>query len=218
MILKHLYVYLDPDEFRDDIQVPFGFKTRYLCSYVERALQRIRYQAEGFSKICVRGSAHDIGACPIVPENAAVPSVGFDREEYETLAPEEHHEFFIRMLLEGLETCARFHRIPLTEMHACVDEFRRGGYRNEWIHCSKTLRQVGLRASLLCRLDVAAFALTLRLDRSGKTVLEDVILRTEPDELIFSHRFKDVVLEGSTVVVRDKFDRPAFAVDAASLH
>jgi hypothetical protein len=218
VILKHLYLYLNEDDFPDDVQVPFGFKTRYLCNYLERELRRLRYMTEGFSKICVRGCIDAISNCPIVPENAAMASVVFDRREYESLAPEEHHEFFIRMLVGGLEKCARFHRIPLAEMCACLDEFRRGGYRNDWVHETKTLRQVGLRASLLCRLDVDAFVLTLRLERNGTTVLEDAILKTKPDELVFSHRFKDVVLKGSAVVVRDKFGRPTFSVDAVSLH
>jgi hypothetical protein len=144
--------------------------------------------------------------------------VAFDTRAYEALAPQEHHEFFIRLLLDGIERCARFHRLPLSELRACVEDFRRNDYRNHWTHAKKTLRQVGLQASLLCRLDEDEFVLTLRLERKGTTVLENVILRTKPDEIIFSHKFRDIVLEKGAVVVRDKFGKPVFSVDAVSLH
>lgn len=121
------------------------------------------------------------------------------------------------MLVDGLERCARSHKIPLVELLGAVDEFRRGGYRNEWTHQRKILRPVGLHASLQCRLDSERFVLTLRLENKGATVFEQDILETKPDELIFAHRFKEVVLEECDIVVKDKFGKPTFAVSVSSL-
>jgi len=217
MLLRQVDLYLHLDEYPPALATPFGFRTRYLCNFVERRLQALKFQAQGFNKICVQGRHQPLESCPIVPENAVLPTVFFDASRYESLGAGEHHEFLIGMLVEGLERCARHHRIPLAELVAAVDEFRRGGYRNEWVHQSKLLRPLGLRASLSCRLDAEKFELILKLDRKGTTVFERQILETKPDEIIFAHRFKEVVVEGEVIVVKDKFGKQAFSLERSSL-
>ncbi len=217
MLLKHVYLYLNLDEYPDALTTAFSFRTRYLCNFLERRLHRMRFHAEGFSKICVQGCHQPVSDCPIVPDNAVVPTVAFDEPTYAALGPGEEHEYFIAMLTQGLEKCARAHPIPLAELLAGIDEFRRGGYRNEWTHQTKLLRPAGLRASLLCSLDPERFRLTLRLDKQGSTVFEQQILDTKPDEIIFVPDFKEVVLEGGEVVVKRKRGERLFAVSLDSL-
>src|SRR3954466_2323170 len=121
------------------------------------------------------------------------------------------------MLLQGLQRCSRCYCIPLSDMKAAIDEFRAGGYRNEWTFKTTTLRGVGLQASLNCSLDMEKFTLTLKLERNGVVVYDAPILETKPDEIIFAYRFKDVVLDGQAVVVKDKFDKPTFSLDLSAL-
>ncbi len=217
MRLKYVFLYLRPEEYPGELGSSFDFKNRYLCNFIERRLHELKFDALGFNKICVQGRHRPEELCPIMSENAAVPSVAFDEERYNSLGANAHHEFFIGMLLEGLEKCARHHKIPLSDIKAAIEKFRHGGYRNEWTHQKKLLRGVGLRASLLCTLDTERFVLTLKLERKGDTVFEQPILETQPDELIFAYQFKEVVLEGETIVVKNKFGEPTFAVDLSSL-
>ena len=217
MILKHVALFLNLDDYPREFRSDFGFQTRYLCNFLERRLRPARFLAEGFSKICVQGKHVPEEICPIVPENALRVPVPFDEQRYESLGPNEHHEFFIAMLTEGLKKCAKQHRIPLDLLLASIDEFRRGGYRNEWVHRSKLLRGSGLRASLLYSLDVDRFTLTLELTRRGQEVFNEQILETKPDEIIFAHRFKDVVLDNGDIVVRDEFGEPTFSLALESL-
>ncbi len=217
MRLQNIYVYLHLEEYPPELATPFGFKTRYLCNFLRRRLQELKFDAHGFNKICIEGRHRPEESCPILSEKAAVPSVAFDQRRYESLGPSDHHEFFIGMLLEGLEKCARHHKIPLSEMKAAIVLFREGGYRNEWTHQKKLLRGVGLQASLLCSLDIEKFVLTLRLERQGTTVFEQPLLKTLPDEIIFAYQFKEVVLEGETIVVKNKFGEPIFTMGVSSL-
>lgn len=213
MRLKHVYLCLHLEEYPSDLATPFGFRTRYLCNFLERRLAELNFDAKGFSKICVQGRHHPQEASPIVSVNAVVPTVSFDQDRYESLGPDERHEFFIGMLVEGLEKCSRSHDIPLGDLEGAVGEFRRGGYRNEWTHQKKLLRPVGLLASLQCRLDSERFVLTLKLERRGATVFQQAILETKPDELIFAYQFKDVVLRNGKVIVKDRCGDPTFAVE-----
>lgn len=217
MLLKHVYLYLNLDEYPDALVTPFGFRTRYVCNYLERRLRSLRFHAEGFSKICVQGRHAPEESCPIVPENAVVPAVRFDELRYKALGPDEHHEFFIDMLCQGLEKCARHHSVPLAQMLEAIDEFRRGGYKNEWTQQKKLLRPLALRSSLHCSLDTQRFILTLKLERKDQTVFEQRILETEPDEIIFGYQFKEVALEGNNVVVKNRFGKPTFSLDLSSL-
>ena len=79
------------------------------------------------------------------------------------------------------------------------------------------LRGVRLQASLLCSLDTEKFVLTLKAEKEGATVFEEPILETKPDEIIFAHQFKEVVLEGETIVVKSKFGKPTFSLQVSSL-
>ncbi|MCC7509157.1 MAG: hypothetical protein IT464_07255 [Planctomycetes bacterium] len=137
-------------------------------------------------------------------EHNAISPVHFDQARYDSLKPGEHHEFFISMLVEGLHKAAKSHEIPLKEILGFIEDFRRGGYKNEWVHQTKLLRGTGLRASLLCSMDSERFQLTLKLERKGATVFERVILTEMPDETCFAHQFKDVVLKGRKILVRPK--------------
>lgn len=216
MLLRHVYLYLNLDEYPPSLATPFGFQTRYVCNFLERRLRAQKFQSTGFSKICVQGTGAPVDSCPILPEHAVVPKVAFDAGRYQSLGPGERHEFFIGMLVEGLEKCARHHRIPLKEFLASIDEFRHEGYENEWVDQSKVLRPAGLRASLLCSLDADRFVLTLQLERTGTIVFSEPILETKPDELIFAYRFKTLVFDGESVVVNNKFDKPLFTVDVTT--
>jgi len=217
MLLKYIDLYLNLEQYPSELATPFGFKTRYICNFLERRIRPLKYDTDGFSKICVQGNRVPEQSCPIVSETAAVPSVAFDEERYRVLENDEIHEFLIAMLVEGLEKCARHHRIPLAQMQDAIEDFRSRGYTNEWVHRKKLLRGTGLRAYLLCSLDIEKFTLTLRLERNGRTVFEEPILQTKPDETIFAYRFKDVVLNENTVIVTGKFGDPTFTLDIGTL-
>jgi hypothetical protein len=121
------------------------------------------------------------------------------------------------MLLEGFEKCARHHRIPLAELREGLEDFRRGGYKNEWTHKTKLLRPAGLKAWLLCSMDTHRFVLTLVLERKGAKIFDQPIMATRPDEIIFAYQIKDIVLEGDSVVVQDKFGKPTYTLRLDSL-
>lgn len=217
MLLRDISLYLNLDEYDPDYVSDFQFRSRYLCNFVRRRIKPLRFRTEGFGSIAVQGCREPKEGCPIEGEKVAGPRVRFDRQRYDSLRPEECHELFIGMLWQGLEKCARHHRIPLLEMEAAIDEFRAGGYRNEWTFKRRTFRSFGLEASLNCSLDMEKFVLTLEVERKGVVVYDAPILETKPDELIFDYRFKDVVLDGQALVVMSKSGEATFSLDLSAL-
>jgi hypothetical protein len=217
MLLRDIALYLNVDEYERHYRSDFGFRSRYICNYLVRRLKPLKVHTNKFSRICVQGCHVPEEACPVVSEAAAMPTVFFDSTRYEALGPEDHHEFFISMLLEGLEKCARYHQIPLFEMKEAIEDFRREDYLNQWTHLRKTLRPVGIEVSLLCTLDTHRFALTLKVERARATLFEQVILETKPDETIYAFQFKEVAFEGSSVVVKNRFGNPVFSVGVSQI-
>jgi hypothetical protein len=217
MLLRDVSLFLNRDEYGGKYSSDFQFRSRYLCNFVRRRIAPLKFKSDGFGSIVVEGCREPIDACPIRGEKVASATVAFDQQRYESNEPGECHEFFIGMLTEGLEKCARHHRIPLSEMKSAIDDFRAGGYRNEWTYKKKAFLSGALQAWLNCSLDMEKFVLTLKLEQKGVVVYDASILETKPDETIFAYRFKDVVLDGRTVVVKNKFDEPTFSLDLDSL-
>lgn len=217
MILNSVRLYLNADEFESSLKSEFLFRSCYVSNYLTRRVKSLRYSSDGFKAILVQGSSLPDSLCRISSENNLIAQVGFRLEGYKSQKPAKCHEFFLGMLLEGIEKSARQHKVPLNELKSAIEEFRNGGYRNEWIHKKKVFRAADLVALLHCSLDTKGFNLTLKLDSKNGTIFEKVILSTKPDELIFAHKFKDVQLVDGSVVVSDKFGKSAFSVRLDSL-
>lgn len=211
MILKNIYLYLNNEMYPKYIVTKFGFQTRYMCNFLERKLKKLKFKSEGFSKICVQGNPGPKEECPIVSENAAVPTVSFDSDKYLSLSKEGLHKYFFEMLNEGMGKCSRYHNFPLNELIASLEEFRTGGYVNHWVHKSKNLRGLDLKSVLHCELNMDEFSLFLKLEKKGQVIFEEKILETKPDELIFAHKFKEVKFDSESIVVLDRFGGTVFS-------
>jgi hypothetical protein len=214
VILKHISLYLDVDLYPRELLSEFGFRTRYVCNYLEReVLAKLRYKADGFNQIAVKATAEPRPGCRIARGGSAVPEVAFEESTYRGLNEDNHHEYFLGMLREGLRLCAAEHSIPLEELLAGVDAFATGGYENRWVHKKRHFKDAGLVTTLRCSLDWTAFRLRLSVERRGGDVLfDEQVLETRPDELVFAHQVKDVKLEGDRAVVVDKFGNASVEV------
>ncbi len=219
MILRHVYLNLNLTEYPDDLTTPFGFQTRYVCNFIERRLKALRFKVDGFSKICIQGRQDPSPECSIVPENALVPEVRFDREKYAELSVNECHEFFLAMLESGFSKCSPSYSIPLEELSAALSEFRQGSYINRWVHQKKRLKPYDLDGVLECELNRDEFRLSLSVfpRRGGDALLKECILRTKPDEIIFQHQFKEMKVSGDDLVVLDKFGKVLYRASLADL-
>lgn len=131
MILKHLYLFLNTTEYPDSLVTEFGFRTRYVCNFIERRLKSEKFMADGFSAICVRGREVPDEGVRVVSENALRIDVYFDRSRYEHLVNDEFHEFFIDMLERSLHKCQYSHAIPDSAILSAIEEFRSCGYKNQ---------------------------------------------------------------------------------------
>lgn len=210
-------VYLNAEDYDLKLCSDFGFRSHYLGNILTRCARRLKFVSGGFVGIFAQGRRSPAREPRITVDRNLIAHVDFDPSRYRDLGPGEHHEFFISMMTAGLEKCARHYDIPLAELLQAIDQFRSGGYKNEWIHQTKLLRGLGLRATLACRLDSEHFTLNLVLERKGAVVFDETILDTLPDSIIFHYRFKEVVVDGTSIVVMDRLGKRLYVLDANSL-
>jgi hypothetical protein len=212
MILRHVCLYLDPVSYQGELEVAFGFHTRCLCNFLERRLSVLKFKADGFSRICVKGVATPRSGCPVLGEQAAVVEARFDRDHFEKLTKEEYSEFFLSMLGDGLKECGRHHKIPSDFLVAAMNEFRTGGYKNEWVHEKKLLKPFGLRATLKCALTMDAFILLLVLEKGEDVIFSKPLVQTKPDEIIFHHQFKELRMRENILLLYDRSETARYAL------
>lgn len=216
MIIKHVYLDLNGDEYERQLVVDFGFRTRYICNFIERGIRSAKIRSAEYDAICMRGTAAPMSSCEVVPESALRVPVAFSLDAYQALTPHDHHEFYISMLQEGFARCCQERHLPSSPFAQAIDDFRRARYVNEWTHKSKML-EGNIKATLQCHLDCQKFVLTLILEKQGRQLYHAPVLETKPDEIIFAGLFKDVVSSDGYVTVTDKFGDPTFSLDLALL-
>jgi hypothetical protein len=213
MRLTGIFLYPDLVEFRSDAARSFAFQTRFICNYVQRCVAARKVQAEGFSKICVVCRTLASESSFKTSSNALIVEVPFDIADYEKTARHELPEYFLGLLEPGLIKASREQHLPVEPFQEAIETFRALCYKNQWVHSAKAFRSHGLKCRLLCELDLSSFHLMLEVKRGGELVFSQEILRTLPDEVIYAHRFKDLSLEGETLLVKDKFGRSLFELN-----
>lgn len=209
MILKTLYLKIG--DLGLPTQFTYGFlkRSRFICNYIEReVLGKLRFRAEDFNRIVISLCSVPKDGVYVNTSNVAEVEIAFDRQIYESKSDKELSLYFIDKLKEGLGKCSRFIEIPTTEIFQGLEAFVSGGLKNEWVHKERVFRKILLRASLECQLSQTAFRLRLKVFHADKCVVDSEILHTDPDEIAFEYRFKDLKVDGDFLVVTSKTADP----------
>lgn len=218
MILRELYLYPDLVEFQDDIVCLFRDQSRSICNYLERQLKPVKFDANGFKRICFIGKNEPKLECCVNSSKVLTVEVYFDEKMYKLLEKNQLNAFFTEMLVSGIEKCQMQYKIPVYELLNALEGFRENGYINKWTFKDKSLKHIGVKCALECELTIEAFHLSLVIYNQGGILLTREILKTEPDEIVFTPMFKDLRVDGSAVVVIDKFSDVIFSMTIDELN
>ena len=63
---------------------------------------------------------------------------------------------------------------------------------------------------LNCKLTQFVFHLFLKVEKEGEVVCEEVILETDPDEVAFEYRFKDIIIQEDKLIITSKTSENLF--------
>lgn len=224
MILKHFYLALDSNDFPNSGTVSdFNFQTNFITQFVEKRLQKEKFETKNFNMIMLRAKKEP-------KENILVEDhykcltveVQFDEKRYKELYPfvndyplkgelikpvekkGDFNDFLIGIIIQGLEK-ARTQKaeIPYQFLLDTTLDFKVQGYKNEWIHITRTFKEYNIKASLLCKLTVNYFSLELIIEKNKQEIFRKEIFRTLSNGTFYHDEFKDIkIVEGKLIVTR----------------
>lgn len=207
MILNNIFLYPDLVEFNDrneDLTIVRN-QTRHICNYLARNLQKLKFQVNGFNRICIIGMNDPKG---IYINSSSVLSVGvpFKMDECKEIKRKDLGDYYSSLIKIGLNDCAQVYKLPIEEMFFWLEELKKNNYKNEWIFKDKTFRKYNLKCQLKCAIDLDKFTLTLVVYRKNEEIFNEIILETLPDEIIYHYKFKDVNIIQDTITVTTRLN------------
>jgi hypothetical protein len=202
MILKSIFLYPDLVEFaaqRKDL-VLVKEETRHIGHYLGRKLANLKFQTDGFDRVCVIGKT-DLQETYVNSSSVLSVYVPFDMDQCRQLPRGKLSDYYATLYESGLKKAAVTHALPVSALLEWLQELRQNNYRNDWLHKEKTFKTHGIKCALICSMTLDKFTLTLNISKNGVQCFEEVILTTPPDEVAFHYKFKDLLVDDTHIIV-----------------
>ncbi|WP_330983697.1 MULTISPECIES: hypothetical protein [Enterobacterales] len=211
MILKEIYLYPEILDYREEITFLFKKQSRSLCNYIERYLKAVKYQTDDFKRICFVCQKEPLSNTYINTCNVLCVSIPMSQDEYTNKKKEFLNEYFISLLMLGMDKCNETHPLPSDIIIAAINEFRREGYINEWVFKKKKLKELGLEFILKCSLTMDEFSLDLHVAKEKNIIYRDNIIKDIPNEFVFNYHLKDLLITNDNIKVIDKLNKEIYS-------
>jgi hypothetical protein len=165
--------------------------------------------------ISVRLRPQQFGECEIVPIDVLRANLPFDDKKYEQIKGTSDCEYYLEMFGEGFQKASKFKEIPLQTLLDLIEEFRKNGCKNEWLHKKKRFKEADIEVALNCYFTTLDFKLVATVNRisTKEELCSGVVLRTDPDEICFDKEFKDILIDKENIVITDFIDKPRILID-----
>jgi len=186
----------------------FRNNSRSLCNYLGRQARSARIDTEGFNRISIKVRSASQYCNPNTyfsnPNNLHAEVYG-DLEKFTALPdqPEPVNEYMIDLLQKGLKICAQEHDFQYELVLSFIDDFRKGNYVNEWVYKARAFKDYKLRVRLMARLDIDVFNMTVVVWHGPTEIFRKVVMTTEPDEILFMRKIKDIILQDDRIILID---------------
>ena len=202
----------------------FDFNARFICNYLSKAVRPLKIIGDGMYKmisveICSGESSWKLNDYLEVLDIHLNLS-GDEQLKYNSMRIlEDRYEFYLSCLQRAYEYAGQYVNVPQKELLQLHQQFREGGYKNEWIWLKKPLKEYGIYIILRCKFTTFDFTLNLEAYDIKKTSLiaEGVIFRTAPDEIYFNREFKKISFVNDMLYIFDFIGHLNFAINLNEL-
>lgn len=219
MKLWYINIWLNPETgYDDNYRYEFKLHTRFISNYLSRQMRKKEhwFETDGtFNMISVNPMPDKLRECKIVPEDALTVDVLFDQGKYEKIKGTSDCGYYLELLEEGFKKASKYKEIPLDTLSKLIDEFKKDDCKNEWQHQKKQFRKRDIEVILNCYFTTFDFKLTATVSKisTNEELCSGVVIRTEPDEILFNKMFKDILLNEKNIIITDASDSPRILID-----
>ena len=223
MNLRYIILSAYHSDFDDEFSVIFNDNTRFVSNWLSRRIRQFKIPTDGSYKMLYVGiHSNDNHTKIIQSANVLETYVMFSHEDMESyLAIKDKtilFEKYLSLLETGYRQAAEMKDVPIKELLNIHQEFRELGYRNEWNFKKMRLTDFALKVSLDCALTMDAFSLYLTVfDMKGNQLARECILKTFPDEIMYSKRLRKLVLQGKKLFILDFLDYPFLEIEIVGM-
>ena len=201
----------------------FDFNARFICNYILKSSRSLKLVGDGSYNMITVDITPDETRAELIHEDVLYILLHLSEEEqlaYNAMSKiEDRYEFYLSCLERGYRFAEDEFKVPVKELLQIHQQFRDGGYKNEWIWIKKPLRDYGIYVVFRCKFTTFDFTLNLEVYDLKKTrlITEGLVFRTGPDELFFYKDFKKIEIKNNTLYVLNFLPRPVFSFDLNKL-
>jgi hypothetical protein len=221
MILKYVSLHINSESgYSEEFRRNFNSHCRFICHYVSIGIRKLKFITDGtFNMISVVPTSEPTIEFKTIADNVLRANVTLNSTLYRKLTGKEKFEYFLNLLEEGYSICAKYKKIPLSDLLQIDQEFREIGYKNEWLYKKKRFKKENVEVYLNCFFSSEDFRLVLTVKRIGSEseIASGVVIRTFPNEVSFESLFKDVIIEQNKLIITDYANRPKFVFKLSDL-
>ena len=219
MNLRYISLILSND-IEPDTVACYIFKchVRFICNFMSKAVRKYKYETDGtYNMISIVAG----GSCePYQGSNDYIEvSVPFVPERYEAVKGTDDVGYYLELLTEGFKIASQFKGIPMSLFENILGDFKNAGYKNVFKIKSHLFKGLNIKATIEGRFTTNDFSLHFSAySISPKRLLcEGMIARSQPDEIIFQHCFKDVTADKEWLYIMDFIPKALIRIRIADL-
>lgn len=187
----------------------FSYHTRFISNYFSKAIRKYKCTTDGtFNMISVEGAVNYKEIPKIKGFDALSVPISFDQKRYGQIKGTEDSSYYLELLEQGFKKASEFKSIPLDTLLSLIDEFKKCGCKNEWLHKKKRFKEEDLEVILTCEFTTNYFQLIATINQisTKKELVKGIAIKTKPDEIHFDKMFKDILIHENFIVITDASD------------
>jgi hypothetical protein len=217
MKLWYINIWLNPETgFTTDYRYEFTLHTRFISNYLSKQMRKKVnwFETDGtYRMISVNPTPNVLQESKIIPNEALVVYIPFDQNRYENIKNSIDCEYYLELLDAGFKKASTYKTVPLDRLLELLDDFRKNGCKNEWIHKKKRFKEHNIEVVLTCHFTTFDFKLIATINKisSREELCKGIVLQTDPDEICYDKEFKDVFIKKNELIITDGFDLPRFS-------
>lgn len=210
MTLRYIALLLENEVKGRMYSSDFAYHTRFISNYFSKAIRKYKFDTNGvFNMISIALLPDNkTEQTKITAINVLETYLPFDQKRYEQINETEDCSYYLELLEQGFKKASEFKPIPLDTLLNLIEEFKKGGCKNEWLHKKKRFKEEDLEVILACEFTTNYFQLIATINQisTKKELVKGVVMKTKPDEIHFEKMFKDILMHENFIVITDASD------------
>ena len=216
MTISKLYLAINEDSELYSAQSDFDFEVSFITEYISKIIKKNKFKYEDAIKLIIYIDSGNKGIEYKPMFNVLVYNTTFSYLDVKQLDGHDRTEKILDLIKFASSKYETYIPGIKKAILEAIELFKNNSYKNIWLFKKKQISGVG-QAELICELDRQFFTLTLLIINKENVIYRKEILRTKPSSIIYNHRFKDILIKGSNIVVVDKFDEPLYQISISDL-